>query len=92
MERNEGLTRWTERAAQWRARLADLGLDGLLEALAPVARPLGPLAAQILWVAPPTLGVVSGTISQEAGALASLLDDPAALDRLLSQLASREIE
>ena len=80
--------RWRRRAGAWRARLADLGLDGLLVSLAQAARPLGPLAAQVLWVAQPTLDLFGGDLSREAGALADLLDDPAALDHLLTQLVA----
>jgi hypothetical protein len=94
MTRDAAYDRWVQRADTLRDRLADLGLERLLVSLAQVARPLGPLAAQVLWVAQPTLSTFEGTLSQEAGALANLLDDPMALDHLLTQLAAgtRETE
>lgn len=94
MTRDETYQRWIQRTDALRARLADVGLEGLLVSLAQVVRPLGPLAAQVLWMAQPTLGTLEGTLSQEAGALANLLDDPMALDHLLAQLTAdvREIE
>jgi hypothetical protein len=88
MEPNEGYKRWLERAETWRNQLADIGLDGLVASLAEAVRPLGPLAAQVLWVAQPTLGALDRTLSQEAGVLADLLHDPAALDNLLTQLTA----
>jgi hypothetical protein len=92
MDHQESLDCWTQRVAQWRRRLSDLGLDGLLVALAPIARPLGPLAAQVLWMAQPTLRLVGGAVSEETGMLASILDDPITLERLLSQPAPGEVE
>lgn len=83
---DEGHERWIRRARTWQDRLADLGLESLIDALANVARPLAPLAAQVLWVAQPALGALHGGLSQEAGDLAELLHDPAALDRLMAQL------
>lgn len=79
-----------ERAAIWQARLSDLGLSGLVTALGQATRPLWPVLAQVMWVAQPTLGLMSGTLGKDADLLAGLLDDPAALDDFLSQLADFE--
>lgn len=87
MTLQEAQSRWFRRAERWRVRFADLGLESLLGAFGEALRPLGPLAAQVLWVAQPTLGVLGGSLSEEAGTLADLLHDPAALDHLLMHLA-----
>ncbi len=87
-----GHSRWAERATRWHRRLAELGLDGLLVALGQALRPVGPLAAQVLWVAQPTLSIFSTSLSRDTGALADLLYDPMALDDLLSQLTLEEVE
>ena len=85
---DDGTRRWLQRADAWRYRLADLGLDGLLASLAPVAQPLGMLGAQVLWMAEGALGPLNDTLAAEAGALARLLDDPQAFDHLLKHLAA----
>lgn len=87
MNTDEGYLRWLNRVATWRDRMADIGLDGLLPALAGVARPLGPLTAQLLWVTQPTLGALDRGISREIGSLAEMLHDPTAFDHLLARLA-----
>lgn len=92
MNREKEYDRWVGHALNWRERAAEVGLDGLLSALAQVMRPLGPLAAQVLWVAQPTLGMFSGELSEDANALANLLDDPATLDRLLNEMTSPDVE
>lgn len=88
MTLQEAQSRWFRRAGRWRARFADLGLESQFEVLGEVLRPLGPLAAQMLWVVQPTLGIFDGDLSKEAGALADLLHDPTALDQLLSHVAA----
>ena len=65
-----------------------MGLDGLLEPLAQTMRPLGPLGAHLLWLVQPGLGAFDASLSQEAGALADVLEDPLAFDHLLSQVTT----
>lgn len=60
----------------WHARLADAGLDSIVAPLTEVLRPLGPVAAQLLWVMQPTFGLFG--YAQAVDALADLLDDPEA--------------
>ena len=92
MQSENNHRRWLERVTNWQEQVADIGLDGLLTALVQTARPLGPLAAQLLWVAQPTLNVFSTHVSDDAGSLASLLEDPLALDELLAHLTSPQTE
>lgn len=64
---------WQGVSRRWEARLADMGLDGLIPAL----KPLGPAAAHLLWMAGPLLGPADGGA---VGGLAEFLyapDDPA---------------
>lgn len=88
MTRDDTTRRWFQRADAWRDRMADLGLDGLLPSLTHVAHPLGALGAQVLWLAEGALGPLDGGLAEEAGALATLLDDPAAFEHLLARLAT----
>lgn len=74
--------------AGWSARLRSAGLGGLVEALLDVAEPLGPLGAQLLWIAQPALGVVMPAAADDLDSLAQLLDDPAGVAWLRSALVS----
>jgi hypothetical protein len=68
-------SRWESRLAVWQTRLHAWGLEGVVAALLEAAEPLGPLGAQALYVAQPTLGLF---LSREAvGQWAHLLEDPA---------------
>jgi hypothetical protein len=73
--------------AGWSARLRSAGLDGLVETLLDVAEPLGPLGAQLLWVAQPALGLVMPAAAGDLDSLADLLDDPGGVAWLRSALA-----
>ena len=88
MTSDHGYERLIQHADILHKWLADVGLDGLLEPLAQVMRPLGPLGAHLLWLVQPGLGAFDASLSQEAGALADALQDPLALDHLLSQIAA----
>lgn len=85
---DEETHRWLRRVDVWRGKLAELGLDGLLAALTPVAHPLGALSAQVLWIAEGALGPLDDSLAGEAEALARLLDDPVSFDHLLGRLTT----
>lgn len=68
-------TRWLSLARRASDRLAEAGLEGFAETFAIVLRPLGPLAANLLWVAEPIVG-------ESVGALAELLADEEAEEKL----------
>lgn len=70
----ESVGRAKRRITRWSASLRAIGLDGLAGALLDAVEPLGPLGAQLLWVAQPTLGLVMP--SDEIDGLARLLDEP----------------
>jgi hypothetical protein len=75
---------WVERLARWSERLHAARLDGLIGALLDAAEPLGPLGAQVLWVAQPTLGLL--VPRDEIAALARMLEAPDGVARLREQL------
>jgi hypothetical protein len=70
----ERVGRAKQRIVRWSAALRAMGLDGLAGTFLDAVEPLGPLGAQILWVAQPTLGLVMP--SDEIDGLARLLDEP----------------
>ena len=78
------------RIAGWSARLRTLGLDGLAGVVLDVAEPFGPLGAQLLWVAQPAVSLLMP--SDEVDGLARLLDDPAGMAWLRSELAGTASE
>jgi hypothetical protein len=83
----ERLQRLQLRVSGWSARLNAAGLIGLVEALMDAAEPLGPLGAQLLWVAQPALGMVMPSdTADDIDGLARLLDDPAGVAWLRSEL------
>lgn len=76
------------RLESWIAHVHEMGLDSLAEAFLGAAEPLGPFGAQALWVAQPVLGLFVPT--EEIDELARLLDDPAGLAWLRSELTSED--
>ncbi len=78
------------RIAGWSARLRAIGLDGLVAALFDAAEPFGPLGAQLLWVAQPAVSLFMP--SDEVDGLARLLDDPAGVAWLRSELTGAASE
>ncbi len=73
--------RWAARLDRWSRRLH---LHGLLTALLDAAEPLGPLGAQVIWIAQPVLGLF--VPRPEIDALARLLDAPGGMAWLNAQL------
>jgi hypothetical protein len=72
-------TLWLARLRGWQARLEAAGLGGLADALAGGLKPLGPLAANILWFSQPGFALLGQY--DAIGGLAELLDDlPASHD------------
>ena len=75
---------WLKRFTRWGERLRAARLDSVVSVLLDVAEPLGPIGAQLLWVAQPTLGLfVSHT---EIDSLARWLDEPGGVARLRTHL------
>lgn len=75
-------------AAQWAARLARWArkrhVYGLLTAALDAGEPLGPLGAQVLWIAQPALGIV--VPRREIDALARVIDAPGGMAWLRAQI------
>jgi hypothetical protein len=79
--------RLAARLAGWRSRLRATPLADLLALVLDVAEPLGPLGAQMLWVAQPALGLM---VPREAVAdLAQVLEQPGGVAWLREQLAEQ---
>ena len=75
---------WLERFTRWGERLRAAHLDSVVGVLLDAAEPLGPIGAQLLWVAQPTLGLfVSHT---EIDSLARWLDEPGGIARMRAHL------
>ena len=72
------------RIAGWSARLHALGLGGLVSVVLDAAEPFGPVGAQLLWVSQPVANLLLP--SDEVDGLARLLDDPAGMAWLRSEL------
>ena len=75
-------------AKRWAARLARLArqrrLHGAIAAALDVGEPLGPLGAQMLWIAQPALGLF--VPRADIDALARLLDQPGGVAWLRDQI------
>lgn len=78
------MARWNARFLRWGRRLRAVHLDGLAVALLEAAEPLGPLGAQVLWWAQPTLSLF--VPRDEIGALARALEAPQGLAWVRAQL------
>ncbi len=82
--------RLAARLAVWRHHLRTTPLVELLALLLDVTEPLGPLGAQVLWVAQPALGLM---VSREAVAdLAQVLERPGGVAWLRAQLVAESEE
>ena len=77
---------WQPRLSRWSRRLRAARLDGPVGLLLDAAEPLGPLGAQLLWIAQPTLGLLLPL--DEVALLARLLDTPGGVAWLHQQLAT----
>jgi hypothetical protein len=75
---------WAQRLARWSKRLHAAHLEGLVGALLEAVEPLGPVGAQVLWVAQPTLG--RWVPHEEITALAQRLEAPGGVAWLREQL------
>jgi hypothetical protein len=75
---------WPQRLARWSRRLHAAHLDGLVGVLLEAVEPLGPLGAQVLWVAQPTLGL--WVPREEITLLAQRLEAPGGVAWLREQL------
>jgi hypothetical protein len=75
-QQNDG-RRWSERH-----------LDGMVEFLLTIAEPLGPLGAQVLWVAQPTLGLFMSR--DRISKIARLLEQPDGLAQLRILLTGKD--
>jgi len=84
------LERLHHRLTGWSAQLRTLGIDSLLGAFLDAAEPLGPLGAQLLWVAQPALGLV--VPRDEVDGLARILDNPAGVAWLRAALLDETSE
>lgn len=71
-----------------RDRLEQLGLRQLAGLVLDVMEPLSPFAAQVLWVAQPTLGIFMDR--ERVGNWASLLEDAQGYDQLRDALLEDE--
>jgi hypothetical protein len=70
---NDFRTVWGVRLRAWRTRLDQAGLGGLADGLERGLKPLGPLAAQLLWFSQPGFALFGQYDS--IGGLADLLED-----------------
>jgi hypothetical protein len=75
---------WSQRLTRWAKRLRATRLDGLVGALLDAAEPFGPLGAQFLWIAQPTLGLL--VPREEIASLARVLEAPGGVAWLREQL------
>lgn len=81
----EALASWEARFSRWGHRLRAAHLEALAVALLDATEPLGPLGAQILWWAQPTLSLF--VPRDEITALARALETPQGLAWVRAQLA-----
>jgi hypothetical protein len=72
-QENDFRTVWQQRLRRFRARLDQAGLGGLADGLETGLKPLGPLAAQLLWFSQPGFALFGGY--ESIGGLADLLED-----------------
>jgi len=78
------LDRLQKRVVAFSSRLRAARLDGIAEVLLEVSGPLGPLGAQVLWVAQPALGLLLP--ADEIDGLARVLESPAGMNWLREAL------
>ncbi|MCD4684470.1 MAG: hypothetical protein K8S97_00850 [Anaerolineae bacterium] len=75
---------WAARLTRWAQKLHAARLHGFVTGLLDVCEPLGPLGAQLLWIAQPVAGVFAPR--EDIGALARILDAPGGVAWMREQL------
>ncbi len=73
---------------EWIKQIWARGWGAALSTALDVLEPLGPLGAQLLWVAQPAARLIGG--SDAVGALAQALEEPGGIDRLRQRLEADE--
>lgn len=77
--------------SDWLAEIRARDLDAALGLLLDVLAPLGPLAAQLLYVAQPFAGMVGGSLWRDAAAgIAEALEAPGGTDALRARLDAHD--
>ncbi len=84
MSGNIPTERLQNRIVKWSAQLRTMGLDNLVDVLLEAGAPLGPLGAQVLWIAQPALRLFAP--NEEIDGLARLLEDPSGVAWLRAAL------
>ncbi len=74
--------------ARWTERLRAVHLDGIVGALLDAGEPLGPLGAQLLYVAQPALGLLLPR--DDIKSLAQILERPGGVAWLREQLTDTD--
>lgn len=90
VEQSPEAEHWAGQLARWARPLRAAHLGRLVEVLLEAAEPLGPLGAQVLWVAQPTLGLFVSR--DEVASLARLLEAPGGVAWLRKQLSEPDEE
>ncbi|MBN1202922.1 MAG: hypothetical protein JXJ20_13820 [Anaerolineae bacterium] len=90
MQRYPDADRWSDRLARWSRRLHTLHLTEPVGTLLAAVEPLGPLGAQMLWIAQPTLGLF--VPREDVAALARLLEAPEGMAWVREQLTGPDDE
>ncbi len=75
----------------WIEQIRARGWGDALGAALDVLEPLGPLGAQMLWIAQPAAHLIGGW-GEMVGDLARLLEEPGGIDRLRRALEDDEID
>jgi hypothetical protein len=68
----------------WIKQIKARGLDGVFGVLLDIIEPLGPLGAQILWVAQPTVRIFGA--DEILGHVAQALEEPGGIEQIRSLL------
>ncbi|MEO8608569.1 MAG: hypothetical protein ABI690_11835 [Chloroflexota bacterium] len=71
-------------APEWVEQARARGLGNALSVALDVLEPLGPLGAQLLWVAQPVLGIMVSRSMLDS--MAQALEEPGGIERLRQQL------
>lgn len=74
----------TDEPPEWVAKARARGLGPALGLALDLLEPLGPLGAQLVWIAQPALGLLVGRAA--LGGLARALEEPGGVERLRAHL------